>query len=560
MFDEDLGGGADSRLAGGGWANHDASVDELLAAVAAELRAEVPLVIADDDEPEEGTLPEGGRWPGTMDAGVRLARWLAEVRIDETAAADLVDLVAGWQRLANWAQARQAAAIVELTRRPELQPLSSGAAFPSLHPVTITAAELAAPLGLTSPQAQRLVGHAVQLVEDFPATFAAFGAGRLDARRVRVITDELAAHDPDVRHGVEAAVLAAASAAGESGALSDAEGAGPEATDGFTPLPDSTVLRRLVKRTLHAVAPTAMAERRARAQRERRVTVTPAADGMAWLEAYLTAEDVTAVKTCLDSAASALTAQDRKRRRANREATVRTPAQARADALTQLAWSALGAGRIGSERQHDPVDPNATSAGRPRSPDDESPSGEDASRERDLRPIRLRTRHGRPVTVNLTMPIGMLLADGSPTSRGGLDDVAVLEGYGPIPPDVALRLATDASWRRLLTDPVSGVLLDYGTTRYTPPQALIDHIVARDRECRAPGCHRSAAESQLDHTIPYPTGPTSNANLGVLCAHHHALKHHTRWRLEQPEPGVFRWISPTGRVHLTRSEKSPPET
>src|SRR6266511_96609 len=57
---------------------------------------------------------------------------------------------------------------------------------------------------------------------------------------------------------------------------------------------------------------------------------------------------------------------------------------------------------------------------------------------------------------------------------------AELAGYGPIPAQVARELAADGTWRRLLTDPVSGHLLDYGRTTYRPPAALADFIRARD--------------------------------------------------------------------------------
>src|SRR5581483_2137124 len=73
----------------------------------------------------------------------------------------------------------------------------------------------------------------------------------------------------------------------------------------------------------------------------------------------------------------------------------------------------------------------------------------------------------------------------------GLDDQpGELAGCGPVPPEVARRLAADPSgtWTRLVTDEV-GQLVDYGRTVYRPPQDLTDHVIARDRTCRGPGCH-----------------------------------------------------------------------
>jgi hypothetical protein len=49
-----------------------------------------------------------------------------------------------------------------------------------------------------------------------------------------------------------------------------------------------------------------------------------------------------------------------------------------------------------------------------------------------------------------------------------------LAGSGPVPAEMARRLAADptGSWRRLLTDPATGALLDVGRTSYRPPAAL----------------------------------------------------------------------------------------
>ena len=53
-----------------------------------------------------------------------------------------------------------------------------------------------------------------------------------------------------------------------------------------------------------------------------------------------------------------------------------------------------------------------------------------------------------------------------------------LTGYGPITAETARRLAADGSgtWRRLLTDPDTGALLDI-SGKYRPPQRLRDFVV-----------------------------------------------------------------------------------
>ena len=103
----------------------------------------------------------------------------------------------------------------------------------------------------------------------------------------------------------------------------------------------------------------------------------------------------------------------------------------------------------------------------------------------------------------------------------GLDQTpAQLPGYGPLPAPVARALAGHAPWRRWVTDPVTGHLLDYGRRTYRPPTALADYIRARDTTCRFPGCARPATSCDLDHLQPYHPdradgGPTSATNLGA---------------------------------------------
>jgi hypothetical protein len=77
--------------------------------------------------------------------------------------------------------------------------------------------------------------------------------------------------------------------------------------------------------------------------------------------------------------------------------------------------------------------------------------------------------------------------------------------------------------------------------------ALID-VDPRDAACR----HAAAAGCDLDHTISFASGGnTSDGNLGALCRHHHLLKTHGGWGLEQPKTGAFVWTTPAGRVIRT---------
>lgn len=159
---------------------------------------------------------------------------------------------------------------------------------------------------------------------------------------------------------------------------------------------------------------------------------------------------------------------------------------------------------------------------------------------------------GRPVietVINVTIPI---------TSLAGLsDEPGILNGFGVIPADTARRLAAgDARWRHLLTCRTSGALLDVGTLSYRPPAALDRHVRLRDGTCRFPGCSVPARECDLDHLIPFPSGPTSADNLHALCRRHHGLKHEEGWQVEALADHALRWISPHGASAVTHPDDS----
>lgn len=100
--------------------------------------------------------------------------------------------------------------------------------------------------------------------------------------------------------------------------------------------------------------------------------------------------------------------------------------------------------------------------------------------------------------------------------------VALVDG-APVPAAIAREVAESAVWwRRLVTDPVDGHLLDYGTARYLPGR-LRRYVLARDQVCRAPGCtHGSNLE--MDHAAPFPEGRSSAENCGALSRPCHQLK------------------------------------
>jgi hypothetical protein len=152
--------------------------------------------------------------------------------------------------------------------------------------------------------------------------------------------------------------------------------------------------------------------------------------------------------------------------------------------------------------------------------------------------------HRRPLTVNVTIDL--------PTLMGLAENPGELAGYGAIPASVAREIASDARWKRFITEPITGNLLDFGRESYEPPQALKDFLIARDRTCRFPGCRRSAILSDLDHAQSWDSGGvTSIENLGALCRRHHKLKTHYGWQLKSFADGSCTWRSPAGKEFFT---------
>ena len=138
-----------------------------------------------------------------------------------------------------------------------------------------------------------------------------------------------------------------------------------------------------------------------------------------------------------------------------------------------------------------------------------------------------------------------------PSLLGLADNPAELLGFGPIPAALVRDRAADADWLRLIADPVTGHLLDYGTVIYRPPAQLKDYLLARDRRCRFPGCNTAASVCDIDHNIPAPGGKTSAQNCCCLCHRHHQLKTFAGWTVQLKPDGSCLWTSPGGRQFVS---------
>ena len=147
--------------------------------------------------------------------------------------------------------------------------------------------------------------------------------------------------------------------------------------------------------------------------------------------------------------------------------------------------------------------------------------------------------------VNVTVPVLTLM--------GLSEEPGFLEGYGPIDPDTARRIAAEApSFTRILVHPETGAVLSVGRTRYKVPKDLKRFLRVRDKTCRFPGCNRSAAHCDIDHLLDWQfDGLTAHDNLAHLCPACHALKSETGWRVKHLGDGLLKWTSPTGRTFVS---------
>jgi hypothetical protein len=150
-------------------------------------------------------------------------------------------------------------------------------------------------------------------------------------------------------------------------------------------------------------------------------------------------------------------------------------------------------------------------------------------------------QHGRPPTVNVTIDLATLL--------GLKDGLAEIPGVGAIPASAAAWLLADgAPLRRMVTDPMTGRCLDYGTDTYTVPPALAEQLVAIHHTSASPHSNVPAAGCDMEHNKPHGAGGKTNIiNNTPVDRRWHRAKTHGDWTYEKdPNTDIVTWRSPTG--------------
>lgn len=358
------------------------------------------------------------------------------------------------------------------------------------------AAEIGAVLRLSDRTVQRRMGAAAELADDYPATLAAWEAGRIHAGHVRTITDAGAALPSERRSAFDVRAL----------------GVCESETPGRA--------RRVLTMVAERLHPRSLTDRHVDAREMRGVSVAPLGNGMSHL-------GIDAPTVLVDGA------YDRATRMA------RTLIDLRAQAIARVR--------------------DARATGTPIEPTDEILASDDRTMDQlraDIMADLLLT--GDPAVgaalpgdgrgtlgairahVQVVVPVLTLLTG---------DGAAEIAGREPIDAETARRLAGGTgAWDRILTDPLSGRTL--GSDRRLAPPDLRRWVQARDQHCRFPGCTVPAIRCEIDHVLDWAKGgSTTPGNLQALCQRHHSMKQFTAWRVSLLESGVVVWTSPLGETY-----------
>jgi hypothetical protein len=136
------------------------------------------------------------------------------------------------------------------------------------------------------------------------------------------------------------------------------------------------------------------------------------------------------------------------------------------------------------------------------------------------------------------------------TLDGASDTPGYLPGFGILPAESVRELAARAALKPVViptqAEPDPG---------YRPSATSLEFIRWRDLTCRWPGCDKPAQKSDIDHTVPYPVGPTHPSNNKPYCRTHHLIKTFCigprGWTDQQLPDGTVVLTAPTGHLYST---------
>jgi hypothetical protein len=349
------------------------------------------------------------------------------------------------------------------------------------------AAEIGSILALSDRAAGALLAQSHALTTSLPRTLAALGNGTISWQHAKVMVDETATLDPAGAAALEAHFLDP-----------DVRKPAAAAVIGEMPAYRFRHKARIWRERHH---PESIEKRHAKGLADRRVEYRPDQDGMAWLSAYLPADQALGGWNRLTELSRAM----------------QGPAEERT--LTQLRADNFAEALLGSRA--------GVLAG--------TAAGPSSS-------IRAQ--------VLVTVPVFSLL--------GLTDEPAMLDGHGPIPASMARKLVVDGagSFYRVLVDPRDGAPLEIGRNSYRVTKAIRRWLRLRDGKCPFPGCSNNSLDNEADHLLAWHQGGTTGiSNLGQPCPKHHKLRHTSAWKptpaTRDEPPG---WIAPSGRRYKSEHQ------
>jgi hypothetical protein len=172
---------------------------------------------------------------------------------------------------------------------------------------------------------------------------------------------------------------------------------------------------------------------------------------------------------------------------------------------------------------------------------------------------------GRPAETAEPVALNLVMTD---QALFGEDNCpALVDGYGPIPAEIARKLVSSAvgderskaTLRRLYRHPKSGALAAMESRSRCFPKGLALFIGLRDQTCRTPYC--DAPIRHHDHAVPKNRGgPTHVLNGLGMCAHCNYVKESPGWEVTTcEEDGVHtaEFATPTGAHYQSTAPPLP---
>ncbi|MGY4770589.1 DUF222 domain-containing protein [Kribbella sp. CWNU-51] len=489
----------------------------------------------DQDEAEREMLRrEAPAWV-LLPPGGNLATALESTRPQAMSPMALIELMKAADRLSSWAESIKAAAMASFHRQRQAEhresprPTQLDATGRPIDPERSWYGEIALALGLSPNTVGRRVDTALRLTSTLSATHGALKCGALTWGKALAISEATSKLPDREAQAVEAHVLKRAAAQTHKNL-------------------QESLRRQVAKHTTREAADSHRA-----AVTERTCKIVPLADGMAGLWIVHTSDKIQQIWVAIQAMATLA-------KRDTPTTTDPAPGSSTTTSANTVAPDTMASTDARAGRATD--DSSATVTTTAGSADGVLKDARTAAQRRadvaadlfehilhnglDWLGRRLPDQHRRRPHIEVVVAASTLL--------GLDDDPAELTGYGPITADMARRIAADGTWRRLLTDPVNGAVVEASTTRHDPSTLVTETLLARHPVCAWPGCNRTSRDCDRDHLTPFARNRTTSlTGLAPYCEYHHVIKDTPAWgwtTTSHPD-GTITLTTPTGHRYTT---------